>query len=69
MNATPKTVRFVSAALAVAVTATLVMTKVHFNDELTRLAADHNAVVLPVVEVVAERPAHVASMPQSQRSN
>ena len=69
MIPTPATVRFVSAALAFAVTAALLMTKVHFNDELTRLTAQHDAIVLPVVEVVAERPAHVAAVPQRQRAH
>ncbi len=70
MNAASRTVRFVSAVLAVAVTAALVLTKVHFNDELTRLTTNHDAVVLPVVEIVVEQqPAHVASVPDTQRTN
>jgi hypothetical protein len=69
MPSTPGTVRLVSAALAVAVTATLVMTKVQFNDQLTRLTAPHDAVVLPVVEVVAERSAHLAAVAQAQRAH
>ena len=69
MYASSNTVRLISATLAVAVTATLVLTKVHFNDELTRLTMKHDAIVLPVVEVVAEKPAHLASVPQAERAN
>lgn len=69
MYAASKTARLVSAVLAVAVTAVLVMTKVHFNGELTRLTTKHDAFVLPVVEVVAEQPAHIAAMPVERSEN
>lgn len=69
MPATSWTVRLLSAALAVAVAAVLVTAKVHFNDEITRLTMKHDAIVLPVVEVVAERPAHVAAMSEAAREN
>lgn len=52
--------RVVAAALAALVGSSLVLAKVHFRDELTRLAANHDAVVLPVVEVVGERTIEVA---------
>jgi hypothetical protein len=42
------------------------LAKVHFRDELTRLAANHDAVVLPVVEVVGERTIEVAVAPHSR---
>jgi hypothetical protein len=69
MNAAPRTVRLFSAALAVAVGASLVMAKAHFNDELTRLTMKHDAVVLPAVEVVAQRPAHLAAASAERRAN
>jgi hypothetical protein len=69
MFAPSRTVRLFSAAMATFVSATLLMAKVHFSDELTRLTAKHDVVVLPVVEVVAERSAHLAAMPSVQRAN
>jgi hypothetical protein len=69
MHAASRTVRLVSAAMAAFVGATLVSAKVHFNDELTRLTARSDAIVLPVAEVVAERPAHLAATPSAQRAN
>lgn len=69
MVATSRTVRLVSAALAAFIGATLVSAKVHFDDELTRLTARHDAIVLPVVEVIAQRPAHLAAVPSAQRAN
>jgi hypothetical protein len=70
MNATSKTVRLVSAALAVFVGATLVMTKAHFSDEYTRLTTRSDVIVLPVAEVIGERPAtNLAATPSEQRTN
>lgn len=69
MYAQSNVVRLVSAALAVAVTAVLVMTKVHFHDELARLTAKHDAFVLPVVQIVGERPANLALVPPVQSAN
>lgn len=69
MQAASRTVRLVSAALAAFVGATLVSAKVHFNDELTRLTARSDAIVLPVAEVVGERPAHLAAAASAQRAN
>jgi hypothetical protein len=57
MYATSKTVRLVSAAMAVFVGATLVVAKAHFSDEYTRLTARSDVLVLPVAEVIGERPA------------
>jgi len=69
MYARSKTVRLVSAVAAAFVGSTLVLAKVHYNDELTRLTMEHDAFVLPLVEVVAQRPAHLAAMPQAPRAN
>ncbi len=57
MYATSKTVRLVSAAMAGFVGATLVMAKVHFSDEYACQTAASRVVVLPVAEVIGERPA------------
>jgi hypothetical protein len=70
MNATSKTVRLVSAAMAVFVGATLVMAKAHFSDEYTRLTTRTDVMVLPVVEVIGERPAtSLAATASEQRAN
>jgi hypothetical protein len=70
MNATSKTVRLVSAAMAVFAGAALVMAKVHFSDEYARLATRSDVLVLPVVEVVGERPAtSLAATPSEHRAN
>jgi hypothetical protein len=70
MYATSKTVRLVSAAMAVFVGATLVMAKAHFSDEYTRLTARSDVIVLPVAEVIGERPAtNLAATPSEQRAN
>jgi len=70
MYATSKTVRLVSAAMAVIFGATLVTAKVHFSDEYTRLTARNDVIVLPVAEVIGERPAtNLAATPSDQRAN
>jgi hypothetical protein len=70
MNATSKTVRLVSAAMAVFVGATLVLAKVHFSDEYTRLTTRTDVIVLPVAEVIGERPAtSLAATASEQRAN
>lgn len=70
MYATSKTVRLVSAAMAVFVGATLVMAKAHFSDEYARLTARSDVVVLPVAEVIGERAAtNLAATPSERRAN
>ena len=70
MYAPSKTVRLVSAAMAAFVGATLVLGKAHFSDEYTRLTARSDVIVLPVAEVVGERPAtNLAATPGEQRAN
>ncbi len=70
MNAASRTVRLVSAALAVFVGATLVLAKAHYSDEYTRLTARSDVIVLPVAEVIGERPAtNIAATPSEQRAN
>jgi len=70
MYAPSKTVRLVSAAMAAFVGATLLLAKVHFNDEYTRLTARSDVIVLPVAEVIGERPAtSLAATPSEQRAN
>jgi len=69
MNATSRTVRLVSAAMAVFVGVTLVLAKSHFSDEYTRLTARNDVIVLPVAEVIGERPSTLASTPSEQRAN
>jgi hypothetical protein len=70
MKATSRTVRLFSATLAVLAGSMLVLAKAHFSDEFARLATRHDAFVLPVVEVVGERPfPHVAELVGTQRSN
>ena len=69
MNATSRTVRLVSAAMAVFVGVTLVLAKSHFSDEYTRLTARNDVIVLPVAEVIGERPSNLASTPSEQRAN
>jgi hypothetical protein len=70
MYAPSKTVRLVSAAMAAFIGATLVFTKAHFNDEYTRLTARADLVVLPVAEVIGERPAtSLAATPSESRAN
>jgi len=64
MNAASRTVRLVSAALAVFVGATLVLAKAHYSDEYTRLTARSDVIVLPVAEVIGERSAtNIAATP------
>jgi hypothetical protein len=70
MYAASKSVRLVSAAMAAFIGATLVLAKVHFNDEYTRLTAHGDLVVLPVAEVIGERPAtNLAATPSESRAN
>jgi hypothetical protein len=70
MYAPSMSVRLVSAALAAFVGATLVLGKVHFSDEYDRLAARRDVIVLPVVEVIGERPAtSLAATPADSRAN
>jgi len=69
MNATSRTVRLVSAAMAAFVGVTLVLAKAHFSDEYTRLTARNDVIVLPVAEVIGERPSNLASTPSEQRAN
>ena len=70
MYAPSKTVRLVSAAMAAFIGTTLVMAKVHFNDEYTRQIARSDVVVLPVAEVIGERAAtSLAATPSEQRAN
>ena len=69
MNQPSMTVRLFSAALAVAAGATLLIATAHFNDELTRLTMKHDALVLPPVEVVAQRPANLAAASAERRAN
>ena len=70
MYATSKSVRLASAALAAFVGATLLLAKVHFSDEYTRLAVRGDTVVLPVAEVIGERPAtNLAATPSVSRAN
>jgi hypothetical protein len=69
MYAPSRTVRLVSAALALSIGVTLVLGKVHFSDEYTRLAARGEVIVLPVAEVIGERPASVAATPGESRAN
>jgi len=70
MNATSRTVRFVSAAMAVFVGATLVLAKAHFSDEYTRMTRHDDVIVLPVAEVIGERPAtSLAATASDSRAN
>jgi hypothetical protein len=70
MTTSSRTVRFVSAAMAVFMGATLVLAKVHFSDEYTRLTTRTDVIVLPVAEVIGERPAtSLAATPSQQRAN
>ena len=70
MHAPSRTVRLVSAAMAAFVGATLVLAKAHFNDEYTRLTARSDVIVLPVAEVLGERPAtNLAATPGEPRAN
>jgi hypothetical protein len=70
MNATSKTLRLVSAAMAVFMGATLVLAKAHFSDEYTRLTARSDVIVLPVAEVIGERPAtSLAANASESRAN
>ena len=69
MNATSRSVRLVSAAMAAFVGVALVLAKAHFSDEYTRLTARNDLTVLPVAEVIGERPANLASTPSVQRAN
>jgi hypothetical protein len=69
MYAPSRTVRLVSAALALSIGVTLVLGKVHFSDEYTRQAAHGEVIVLPVAEVIGERPASLAATPGDSRAN
>lgn len=69
MYAPSRTVRFVSAALALSIGVTLVLGKVRFSDEYTRQAARGEVIVLPVAEVIGERPASIAATPADSRAN
>ena len=69
MHPPSRTVRLVSAALAVFIGVTLVLGKAHFSDEYARLAARGDVIVLPVAEVIGERPASLAATPVERRAN
>lgn len=70
MTTTSRIVRFFSAAMAVFVGSTLVLAKLHFSDEYTRLTTRGDVIVLPVVEVIGERPAtSLAATASEQRAN
>lgn len=70
MYATSKSVRLASAAMAAFIGATLVLAKVHFNDEYTRLSTRSDVIVLPVAEVIGARPAtDLAATPAESRTN
>ncbi|UCG98114.1 MAG: hypothetical protein JSW31_03045 [Burkholderiales bacterium] len=69
MYATSRTVRFLSAAVAAFIGVTLVLGKAYFSNEYTRLTARGDVVVLPVAEVIGERPASLAATPGESRAN
>jgi hypothetical protein len=70
MFQTPATFRVVVACLSFVIGTTLMLAKVHFSGEFARLAAREAAVVLPVAEVVGERPAtDLAAAPGASRVN
>lgn len=70
MKATSRTVRFLAAALAVLAGSMLLLAKSHYNDELARLTTKYDAYVLPVAEVIGQRPApHLAAVPGTSRTN
>jgi hypothetical protein len=70
MYAPSTTVRLASAALALAIGVTLVLGKVHFSDEYTRLISRGDVFVLPVAEVIGERPAtNLAATASESRAN
>ena len=69
MYAPSRTVRLVSAALALSIGVTLVLGKVRFSDEYARQAARGGVIVLPVAEVIGERPASLAATPGDSRAN
>jgi len=70
MYATSRTVRLASAAMAAFIGATLVLAKVHFNDEYARLTTRSDVIVLPVAEVIGERAAtNLAATPTESRAN
>jgi hypothetical protein len=46
------------------------MAKTHYSDEYSRLTARGDVIVLPVAEVIGERPAtSLAATPSEQRAN
>ena len=70
MFQTPAMFRVVSAVLAVVIGTTLMLAKVYFSAEYTRLATRGDVVVLPMAEVVGERPAtNLAAAPGASRAN
>ena len=70
MVAPSKSVRLASAAMAAFIGASLVLAKAHFGDEYARLAVRGDVVVLPVAEVIGERPAtSLAATPSTSRAN
>lgn len=69
MYAPSKTVRLVSAAMAAFIGAGLLFAKVHFNDEYARLTARSDVIVLPVAEVIGERPSSLAATASDSRAN
>jgi hypothetical protein len=70
MYAPSSTVRLLSAALAAFIGASLLLGKSHFSDQYTRLTARSDVIVLPVAEVVGERPAtSLAATPSDSRAN
>jgi len=70
MYAASRIVRLVSAVLAVSLGAMLVSAKVHFSDVTARLAAGGDVIVLPLAEVIGERPAaSLAAAPGEHRAN
>ena len=69
MYAPSNTVRLASAAMAAFIGATLLAAKVHFSDEYARLATRGDVIVLPVAEVIGERPSSLAATASDSRAN
>jgi len=70
MFQTPATFRVVIAVLSVAIGTTLMLAKVYFSEEYTRLTTHRDVIVLPVAEVIGERPAtSLAAAAGEQRAN
>lgn len=70
MYAPSRTIRLLSAAMAAFIGATLLLGKAHFSDEYSRLAVRGEVIVLPVAEVIGERPAtSLAATPGDSHAN